>query len=171
MWYSTPFRSDELYHHGIKGMRWGVRRYENPDGTLTYKGKKKYKSVHLLDTRSGKQIHLLEKPKDRFNEIEIKGYVDGKKISNITLEKKGKTLYGNWLDVRKSERGKGYASAIMKYLVKFGKDNGYKRFTLEVPGSSPDAMHIYEKNGFKAIKKVTDSNDVWGGLTYMTRKL
>ncbi len=32
----------ELQHHGIKGMRWGVRRYQNKDGTLTAKGKKRY---------------------------------------------------------------------------------------------------------------------------------
>lgn len=35
-------RSDELYHHGIKGQRWGVRRFQNPDGTLTEAGKAKY---------------------------------------------------------------------------------------------------------------------------------
>lgn len=32
---------NELYHHGIKGMRWGVRRYQNPDGTLTAAGKRR----------------------------------------------------------------------------------------------------------------------------------
>ena len=31
----------ELYHHGVKGMRWGVRRYQNKDGSLTAKGKKR----------------------------------------------------------------------------------------------------------------------------------
>ena len=28
----------ELYHHGIKGQKWGVRRYQNPDGSLTAEG-------------------------------------------------------------------------------------------------------------------------------------
>lgn len=36
--------SDELYHHGIKGQKWGIRRYQNPDGTLTEAGKKRYSS-------------------------------------------------------------------------------------------------------------------------------
>lgn len=32
---------NELYHYGVKGMHWGVRRYQNPDGTLTPEGKKR----------------------------------------------------------------------------------------------------------------------------------
>ena len=34
--------SNELYHHGVLGMKWGVRRYQNSNGTLTAEGRKKY---------------------------------------------------------------------------------------------------------------------------------
>jgi len=34
--------NNELKHYGVLGMKWGVRRYQNKDGTLTNKGKKRY---------------------------------------------------------------------------------------------------------------------------------
>lgn len=36
----------ELYHHGIQGMKWGVRRYQNKDGSLTPAGRKHYNKLY-----------------------------------------------------------------------------------------------------------------------------
>ena len=40
--YYAVERSDTFEHHGVKGMRWGVRRYRNSDGSYTNEGKKRY---------------------------------------------------------------------------------------------------------------------------------
>ena len=42
--------SNELYHYGVKGQKWGIRRYQNPNGTLTEEGKIRYG----VDPKTGK---------------------------------------------------------------------------------------------------------------------
>jgi hypothetical protein len=42
MEYIVYREGDELYHHGIRGQRWGVRRFQNEDGSLTPAGEKRY---------------------------------------------------------------------------------------------------------------------------------
>lgn len=49
--------SNELYHHGILGMHWGVRRYQNKDGSLTEEGKKRYYNADGSLTREGNKAY------------------------------------------------------------------------------------------------------------------
>lgn len=47
--------ADELKHYGIKGMKWGVRRFQNKDGSLTADGRKRYSGDNLKDIQ--KQVN------------------------------------------------------------------------------------------------------------------
>lgn len=53
-------KKNEMYHHGIKGQRWGIRRYQNRDGTLTPLGKRRY-----MD----KEIDRVERQADEWSKL------------------------------------------------------------------------------------------------------
>jgi len=183
---------NELYHHGIKGQKWGVRRYQNEDGTLTSAGKKRYAGLindhmkgHMKFTaKNGDVIELRRKYPSglglglakisssirdnmkRNSDFDV--YANGKKVGNVELYQEGKkSINGTWLGIDEKYRGRGYASAVLNSVIDYAKEAGNDKMTLEVPGISPDARHIYEKVGFKAIKQISDDDDVWGGLTAM----
>ncbi|MBR6287817.1 MAG: hypothetical protein IKR19_00560 [Acholeplasmatales bacterium] len=99
--YSDMEIGEYLAHHGIKGQKWGIRRYQNEDGSLTAEGKKRY-GVNG-DGQMSKEGKKLYKQDVKATRREIAGdYTD---MYDKNFEKYSKELYGNkhWTNMTKDE--------------------------------------------------------------------
>lgn len=75
-----------LAHHGIKGMKWGVRRFQNKDGSLTAAGKKREKMISADEQeRSNRKSEVKNRRIMSSDELR-------KKIERLKLEKEYKNL-------------------------------------------------------------------------------
>lgn len=74
-------RNGELYHHGVIGMKWGIRRYQNKDGTLTAAGKKRYDKEMEKVKEQQKILKNKEKTQAKLDKLEAmkKDVADRKK--------------------------------------------------------------------------------------------
>lgn len=95
---------NELYHHGVLGMKWGVRRYRNKDNSLTSEGKKRQnemtpvnskpktkKNKHTKDISSNKKEKENRK-KDLKNRRTLSDADLKKRIDRMKMEKELKQL-------------------------------------------------------------------------------
>lgn len=144
----------ELYHHGVKGMKWGVRRYQNADGSLTPAGKKRAKrDADKLKKAVGKTFDTY----DAYRKSQSKHYVvdehgansygpDGKPrfdtSRGIEIYDQQKlniaNKYSDKLDKLESAMRKRYDS--VKFEGGFDVDSGKAR-----------VKYTLEKNGHKTI--------------------
>lgn len=177
----------DIYHNGVKGMKWGVRKERHAVekryklGPNQIKVKAKNGTEISLDKNAAPAIQrLLAKHGNKAainfitNQTDYTISANGKKIGSASIEaRKNHELYLNWINVKTAERGNGYATAILTGCKAVSKELGYKKLTLEVPGNSPDAEHIYSKLGFKDAGMLDDPGkvDVWGGLKKMELRL
>lgn len=96
------YESNYLAHYGVKGMKWGVRRYQNEDGSLTARGKRHRKKMYAEEAR-GMNDDDLRKSVNRLNlEKQYKDMLSGPGGRTRRLEAASK----------KAEKGSKLASAI-----------------------------------------------------------
>jgi L-amino acid N-acyltransferase YncA len=172
---------DILSHQGVKGMHWGVRKDHAPV--------RRASDSHTLTTSKGEKVTLegmktpiiarglanissgFRKKLENSDSYHIRN-ATGEKVGELYVKKDPAEKNATnvvWIETHDKHKGKGYATGVMHKVVDIAKKQGRDKVTLEVPGISPDARHIYEKLGFKSkgMQKGSHSRDIWGGLTRM----
>lgn len=142
MIYNKDEKTGELYHYGIKGQRWGVRRYQNEDGTYTAEGAARRRigddnpQINKNIIR-GNERHSADAPKDlcdkanKVNGGKI-GYTKGYNRSmnccfcSIAYEQISR---GKQVRAKASTLG-GYDNNLMKNVFNY-KDSEYKKFATD----------------------------------------
>ena len=119
--------ADELKHYGIKGMKWGVRRFQNSDGSLTADGKKRYSGDNLKDIQKqvnqGKNVvdgvkKTRTKVAEKQHEKKIKSdlsQMSDKELRDIVNRLNMEERYMQVMKSRDVQVGKSKADKILDY--------------------------------------------------------
>lgn len=154
---------NELYHHGVKGMKWGIRRYQNKDGSLTPAGKKKYAKLEAeLDKLGGKGKSEYtygtptKKIVSEMSDDELKTYTNRMRLEKEYYEA-GKNLAA--VNPVRVSKGRQFANKFVKeaiepavvsvgksYLEDFMKKKLNLKGTKEMSWDDKLKKQTYEKN-------------------------
>ena len=185
-----------LAHHGIKGQKWGVRRFQNPDGSYTEEGKRRnvyrnrarnaYKTKkdmdYLYNKMSDKDKYLLMDDEYRKEWLTLE---EGSAVVKRVIKKVGNEPVAamDIIDVGNSnhaiaimtdpnQRGHGYATEVAKKGLEWYEKNkdkiGSKSLSWDPYADNKPSRQLAEKLGFEYDDK--ESDDTYAKYYYKNRR-
>ena len=159
---------DYLEHHGIKGQRWGIRRFQNKDGTLTKAGKlRAYKQSNAIYNTLSKdqQRHAsyTDEPnvfmnKEEYLSLSKNAFVKkdkGKASSILNIVAGGKDDEVEFqVMTRNDKQGRGYASRLVDKGIKWAKDTQKNSIIWQVSLNNDASIKLAKKKGFEFTRNL-----------------
>lgn len=127
---------NELWHSGIKGQKWGVRRFQNPDGSLTPEGRKRYRNAITkrknLESRATMSAMIyvdrkrrLEKQALKYKNLKEQGHDTTKAKAKLENARKAEKYWRSHSAEARKELEKHVSSMARTYKNKKIQDVSY----------------------------------------------
>ena len=149
----------ELYHHGVKGMKWGIRRFQKKNGSLTPAGKRRY-SDDVYDKKNAykaakKAYDNSPEGKARAAERRKKALKVGAAVAATALATYGAYKVNQYVKTKNCQIAakKGYDLAMKN----FDRDVAYFRKTGFSPESISERVSITSNSGYKAVNAAREA--------------
>lgn len=137
---------NELAHYGLKGMKWGIRRFQNEDGTLTEAGKRRY-GVSASGEMSYKGLKKYKKDVQRTVNVNSTKLAEEEDLYRDTAPKAWKSI------AKDASKGKTYSNRTTKLILKGGDQEQriqYAKKTID------NIISNAEKHGLYSQKVVSE---------------
>ena len=154
---------EDLYHWGIKGMRWGVRRYQNADGSLTAAGRKRYTNSDGSLNEKGKKYYAKEKQRlaEERKALKAKQSTDNK-LAKLDAQRKANDELKRSMDPKQKE-----IEAKREAETKLGRDVLNPYLDVEVANLSTNDLTAMNNRLNQAINFRTNMEKM--GYTFVDK--